>query len=117
MLVTIVSVANADNTGLDLNRLEKVEDVNPEVARKMLDGGSARLPSDDELETYRKAQIADVERRVAEAETERAGTRDGDAPAEVESTPTTSASTRTAKKATAPTVEQADPASTAGTPE
>lgn len=76
MLVTIVSVANADNTGLDLDRLEKVEDHEPEVARKMVDSGSARLPSDDELEDYRKAQIAAVEQKVADAHAEAAKTTD-----------------------------------------
>lgn len=52
MLVTIVAVANADNTGLDLDRLEKVEDLPVEVARKMLEIGTAREPSDDELDAY-----------------------------------------------------------------
>lgn len=56
MLVTIVAVANADNTGLDLNRLEKVEDLHPEIALKMLDGGTARIPSANELAAYHKAQ-------------------------------------------------------------
>lgn len=56
MLVTIVAVPNADNTGLDAERLEKVEDLNPEVARRMLDLGTAREPSDDELAAYREQQ-------------------------------------------------------------
>jgi hypothetical protein len=59
MLVTIVAVANADNTGLDLDRLEKVEDLPDEVALKMLDFGSARQPSDDELAAYREQQTAE----------------------------------------------------------
>jgi hypothetical protein len=54
MLVTIVAVPNADNTGLDKDRLEKVEDLDPEVARRMLELGTAREPSDDELGAYRK---------------------------------------------------------------
>lgn len=54
MLVTIVAVANKDNTGLDLDRLEKVEDLDPEIAQKMLDGGTGRVPSESELAAYRK---------------------------------------------------------------
>lgn len=60
MLVTIVAIANADNTGLDLDRLEKVEDVPDEVARKMLDIGTARESSGDELDAYHKAQATPV---------------------------------------------------------
>lgn len=52
MLVTIVAVSNADNTGLDLDRIEKVEELPDEVARPMLDLGTARKPSDDELNAY-----------------------------------------------------------------
>ncbi len=56
MLVTIVAIANADNTGLDLDRLEKVEDLPDDVARQMLWVGTAREPSDEELDAYEKAQ-------------------------------------------------------------
>jgi hypothetical protein len=56
MLVTIVAVPNADNTGLGPDRVEKVEDLHPDVARPMLDLGTARLPSDDELAAYRRGQ-------------------------------------------------------------
>lgn len=56
MLVTIVAVPNADNTGLDPDRVEKVEDLHPDVARPMLDLGTARLPSDNELAAYREGQ-------------------------------------------------------------
>lgn len=55
MLVTIVAIANADNTGLDLDRLEKVEDLDPEIAWKMLDVGTGRVPSEKELAVYREA--------------------------------------------------------------
>jgi hypothetical protein len=55
-LVTIVAIPNADNTGLDLDRLEKVEDLDPEIARNMLHYGTAREPSDEELAAYRKTQ-------------------------------------------------------------
>jgi hypothetical protein len=55
MLITIVAVANADNTGLDLDRLEKVEDLDPEIAWKMLDVGTGRVPSEKELAAYRDA--------------------------------------------------------------
>jgi hypothetical protein len=58
MLVTIVAVPNADNTGLDPDRVEKVEDLHDDVARPMLDLGTARLPSDDELAAYHQAQDA-----------------------------------------------------------
>jgi hypothetical protein len=54
MLVTIVAVANADNTGLDLDRLEKVEDLDPDVANQMIQGGTGRVPSEKELAAYRE---------------------------------------------------------------
>ena len=60
MLVTIVAVPNADNTGIDKDRVEKVEDVPDEVARRMVDLGTAREPSDDELAAYHKAQDGDT---------------------------------------------------------
>lgn len=56
MLVKIVAVANRNNTGLDLDRLQKVEDIHPEIAQKMLDGGTAVLPTSEELAAYREAQ-------------------------------------------------------------
>lgn len=62
MLVTIVAVAKADNSGLDLDRLEKVEDLPDEVARKMVDIGTARESSDGELETYHGKPASDVPR-------------------------------------------------------
>lgn len=55
MLVTIVAVPNAANTGLDVDRLEKVEDLPADVARRMLEVGTAREPSDAELAAYHKA--------------------------------------------------------------
>lgn len=60
MLVTIVVVPNADNTGLDPDRMGKVEDIPDEVAVKMLQMGTAREPSADELDTHHKAQTADA---------------------------------------------------------
>ena len=56
MLVTIVAVPLPDNSGLDVARLEKVEDLHPEIAQKMLDVGTARIPSSDELTAYHDAQ-------------------------------------------------------------
>ncbi|GAA2346947.1 hypothetical protein [Dactylosporangium salmoneum] len=58
MLVTIVAVPNADNTGLDVERMEKVEDLAPELALKMLEGGTARQPSEAELAAYHEQQQA-----------------------------------------------------------
>lgn len=52
MLVTIVAVANADNTGLDLDRLERVEDLPDDLALNMLHFGTAREPSEAELANY-----------------------------------------------------------------
>ncbi|GAA0719866.1 hypothetical protein Drose_06160 [Dactylosporangium roseum] len=52
MLVTIVVVPNADNTGMDVDRMGKVEDIPDEVAVKMLQMGTAREPSVEELDTY-----------------------------------------------------------------
>lgn len=105
MLVTIVAVPNATNTGIDVDRVEKVEDIPVEVARQMVDLGTARLPSEDELETYRETKIAELEQRVADAETEPAGMRDPgpdpDAPVDIPNL----ANVRTSKKNPAPAVE------------
>ncbi len=68
MLVTIVMVPNADNTGPDLDRLEKVEDLDLQVAQNMLQYGTARVPSDEELAEYRKTHPDGGEQ--AEAATE-----------------------------------------------
>jgi len=54
MLVTIVAVGRPDGLGLDLDRLEKVEDLPDEIAQKMLDGGTGRKPSEAELTAYRE---------------------------------------------------------------
>ena len=110
MLVTIVAVPNADNTGIDTDRVEKVENIPAEVARRMVDLGTARLPSEDELEKYREAQIAEVERQVAEAETEPAGARDSGP--DPDAAPAAQVTTgRTSKKTIAPTAgPQADTA-------
>lgn len=92
MLVTIVAVPNADNTGLDLERLEKVEDIAPELALKMLDGGTARKPSDAELTAYHEAQ--DKAAEVAEPAA-------GDEPAAAAAKPRTVRKTETAAEAIA----------------
>ncbi|GAA2636890.1 hypothetical protein GCM10010399_82520 [Dactylosporangium fulvum] len=56
MLVTIVVVPNADNTDMDRDRMGRVEDLPDEVAVQMLQAGTAREPSDDELDTYDRDQ-------------------------------------------------------------
>jgi hypothetical protein len=58
MLVTVVAVGRPDGLGLDLDRLEKVEDLDPEIAQKMLDGGTGRVPSEAELKAYHDARQA-----------------------------------------------------------
>jgi hypothetical protein len=62
VLVTIVIAPNADNTGPDLDRLGKVEDIPDEVARPMLDLGTARKPTEEELAAYHGAAQGDAER-------------------------------------------------------
>lgn len=52
MLVTIVYVPTPDMRGPDLTRMEKVEDIPDEVARRMLADGSAREPSEAELAAH-----------------------------------------------------------------
>lgn len=52
MLVHIVYVPDATRLGPDLTRMGKVEDMPEEVARKMIDDGSARWPTDDERDAY-----------------------------------------------------------------
>ncbi len=119
MLVTIVAIANADNTGLDLDRLEKVEDLPAEVARKMLDIGTAREPSDSELEKYHAAQAETAERNLAEGADAKVAAEDAlnqaraDAMAQnretanaLEQAKTDFAATRPPKKNAAPAVEQ-----------
>jgi hypothetical protein len=53
VLVVIVIAPNADNTGPDLDRIGKVEDIPDEIARTMLDLGTARKPTGVELATHR----------------------------------------------------------------
>lgn len=55
MLVTIVAVGRPDGLGLDLDRLEKVEDLDPDIANQMILGGTGRVPSEKELAAYRDA--------------------------------------------------------------
>ncbi len=101
MLVTIVAVPNADITGIHLDRVEKVENLPAEVARRMVDLGTARLPSEEELEAYREAKIAEVDRQVAEAETEPADADNSGPDADGTVTPTPATTTRTSKKTAA----------------
>lgn len=68
MLVLIVCVANPDNTGLDLDRVNTVEDLPEEIAQKMIDGGSGRVPNEAELAAYRDALDAPPQAVIAEAE-------------------------------------------------
>lgn len=58
-LVTIVYVPTPDKRGPDVSRMEKVEDLPDEVARMMLNDGTAREPSEDELAAYRDAQAVE----------------------------------------------------------
>ena len=48
MLVHIVIVPTADRSGPDLTRIGTLEDIPNDLARVMLDNGTARLPTDDE---------------------------------------------------------------------
>ena len=66
MLVTIVYAVTADRTAPDTSRMERVEDLDPEIARVMLQDGTAREPSDDELAAYDEAQAAEA--KAAEAD-------------------------------------------------
>lgn len=59
MLVLIVCVANPDNTGIDMDRINKVEDLPDEIAQKMIDGGTGRIPSEAELAAYRESLDAE----------------------------------------------------------
>jgi hypothetical protein len=65
MLVHIVVATLPDNSGLDLDRMGTVEDLEPEVARGMLNSGTAREPSEDEIAAYRGENPASSDRDVA----------------------------------------------------
>lgn len=73
MLVTIVAVPTADNTGLDADRAEKVEDITDELAVKMLQIGTAREPSAEDLDAY-QAKLAAAEQPTADADSGPAST-------------------------------------------
>lgn len=64
-LVHIVYMPTADKMGPDLTRMGKVEDHPDEVARMLLNDGSARLPTDDEVAEYESSQ--QVEAKADEA--------------------------------------------------
>ena len=56
MLVHIVIVATPDRSGPDLTRMGKLEEIPDDLARLMLDNGTARLPSDEELAAYEQSR-------------------------------------------------------------
>lgn len=68
MLVTIVYVPTPDLRGPDLSRMEKVEDLDPELARMMLADGTARQPSDDELAAYEESRKVEEKADAAVAD-------------------------------------------------
>lgn len=53
MLVHIVVATLPDNSAMDTSRMGTVEDLDPEIARAMLNAGTGRLPTDEELAAYR----------------------------------------------------------------
>jgi hypothetical protein len=59
VLVVIVIAPNADNTGPDLDRIGKIEDIPDEIARTMLDLGTARKPTDEELMEHEAVSTQD----------------------------------------------------------
>lgn len=58
MLVTVVFAITAAGQP-DHSRIEKVEDWPEEVARKMVDTGEARIPSEDELAEYEESRAVE----------------------------------------------------------
>jgi hypothetical protein len=56
-LVKIVYVADAQRRGPDLERIGRIEDIHPDVARRMVDEGTAVLPSPEEL-AVEQARVA-----------------------------------------------------------
>ena len=65
-LVRIVYVADAERRGPDLTRIGTVEDIHPDLARMMVDEGSAVWASEEDV-------VADEARRAATAGTYDAG--------------------------------------------
>lgn len=109
MLVTIVAVPNTDNTGLDPDRVEKVEDLHPDVARPMLDLGTARLPSDNELAAYHQAQDAPKHDNGGSLPAGETQVRNNTDEAEAVSAPARDRSTARAPKTAAPAAEPGTP--------
>jgi hypothetical protein len=56
VLVWIVAAALPDNSGMDVERINKVEDLHPELARAMLGNGTGREPTADEVAEYERQQ-------------------------------------------------------------
>lgn len=53
MLVHIVVATLPDNSAMDTERMGKVEDLDPEIARAMVNAGTGRIPTEEELAEYR----------------------------------------------------------------
>lgn len=60
MLVHIVYMPTADRLGPDLTRMGTVEEVPDEVGRAMLNDGSARVPSADEVAAFEQARAIEA---------------------------------------------------------
>lgn len=61
MLVHIVVATLPDNSAMDVERMGTVEDLDPEIARAMINAGSGRLPTDDEVAAYRGENPEEVD--------------------------------------------------------
>lgn len=53
MLVFVVVATLPDNSAMDVDRMNKVEDIPDDLARAMLNAGTARQPTEAELAEYR----------------------------------------------------------------
>lgn len=82
MLVHIVIVPTPDRSGPDLTRIGTLEDIPDDLARVMLNSGTARLPTDDELAARPQGEArVPVGGQPAKSTSRRdaaAGTSDGD---------------------------------------
>jgi hypothetical protein len=56
VLVWIVAAALPDNSGMDVERMNTVEDMHPELARAMFNSGTGREPTADEIAEYERQQ-------------------------------------------------------------
>lgn len=59
-LVKIVYVPDAERRGPDLDRIGRLEDVDPDLARVMTAEGSAVWPTDEDLASYEAAPPQDA---------------------------------------------------------